>query len=93
MKADEYVQYSCTSDQADPAPQIEIGVTDQNGENVTVDMVTKVKTVEDIGFRVFFDISFEENIKRVNIECKAENEVGEAIDKLTTQVQCKLCKY
>ena len=93
MKADEYVQYSCTSGQADPAPQIEIGVTDQNGENVIVDMVTKVKTVEDVGFRVFFDISFEENIKRVNIECKAENEVGEATDKLTTQVQCKLCKF
>ena len=87
--AGEYVQYSCASDQADPTPLIKVKVTDQNGDDVTVDMDTEVKVVEDVGYRVFFSVSFEEHITEVDIKCKAENEGGQAINKMSTQVQCK----
>ena len=90
VMAGEYVQYSCTSDQADPAPLMKVKVTDQNGDDVTVDMETEVKVVEDVGYRFFFSVNFEEHIKEVDIECEAENEVGQAINKMSTQVQCKL---
>ena len=90
VMSEEYVQYSCTSDQADPAPLMKVKVTDQNGDDVTVDMETEVKVVEDVGYRVFFSVNFDEHIKEVDIECKAENEVGQAINKMSTQVQCKL---
>ena len=90
VRAGEYVQYSCTSDQAAPTLLMKVKVTDQNDDDVTVDMETVVKVVEDVGYRVFFSISFEEHIKEIHIECKAENEVGQAINKMSTQVQCKL---
>ena len=90
VRAGEYVQYSCTSDQADPTPLIKVKVTDQNGDDITVDMETEVKVVEDFSYRVFFSVSFEKDIKEIDIECKAENEVGQAINKMSTQVQCKL---
>ena len=89
MMAGDYVQYSCTSDEADPAPLLEVSVTDQKGDDVSVNLETKVNTVEDVGYRVVFGVSFEDHIPTAEIECKAKNEIGQAMSRMTIHIQCK----
>ena len=91
MMSEEYTQYSCSSDEADPAPRIEIIVTDQDGDiiDINVEKMPLMKGRKGFAARVIFGINFEEHIKIADIECKAVNEVGEASSKLTTHVQCR----
>jgi len=87
--SEEYVQYSCSSDEADPAPNMEVKITDQDGDEITVDVekMPKMKGRKGFAARVVFGVHFEDHIKIAEIECKAVNEVGEASSKLTTRVQ------
>ena len=80
--SEEYAQFACSSDEADPAPHVEVTVTDQEKR-------PKMKGRKGFAARVVFGIHFEEHIKMAEIECKAVNEVGEASSKMTTHVQCK----
>ena len=88
MMSEEYAQFACSSDEADPAPHMEVTVTDQDGVNIEVNS-EKMKGRKGFAARVVFGIHFEEHIKMAEIECKAVNEVGEASSKMTTRVQCK----
>jgi hypothetical protein len=89
--SEEYAQFACSSDEADPAPHMEVTVTDQDGANIEVNLerMPKMKGRKGFAARVVFGIHFEEHIKIAEIECKAVNEVGEASSKMTTRVQCK----
>jgi len=89
VMSEEYTQYSCSSDEADPAPRMEIIVTDQDGDiiDINVEKMPMMKGRKGFAARVIFGINFEEHIKIADIECKAVNEVGEASSKLTTHVQ------
>ena len=90
MMSEEYAQFACSSDEADPAPHMEVTVTDQDGVNIEVNLekMPKMKGRKGFAARVVFGIHFEEHIKIAEIECKAVNEVGEASSKMTTRVQC-----
>eukprot|EP00092_Neocalanus_flemingeri_P038639 GFUD01042069.1.p1 GENE.GFUD01042069.1~~GFUD01042069.1.p1 ORF type:complete len:990 (-),score=267.58 GFUD01042069.1:133-3102(-) len=89
VMAGEYVQYSCSSDEADPAPHMEVVVTDQNGDAIAVNVekMPKMKGRKGFAARIVFGVHFEDSIKIAEIECKAVNEVGEASSKMTTRVQ------
>jgi len=89
VMSEEYTQYSCSSDEADPAPRMEIIATDQDGEIIDIHMekMPMMKGRKGFAARVIFGINFEDHIKIADIECKAVNEVGEASTKLTTRVQ------
>jgi len=89
VMSEEYTQYACSSDEADPAPTMEIIATDQDGEiiDINVEKMPIMKGRKGFAARVIFGINFEDHIKIANIECKAVNEVGEASSVLTTRVQ------
>ena len=91
--SEEYVQYSCTSDEADPTPLMKVTVTDQNGDDVIVNMETGVKTIDGVGNKVVFGVIFNHDMTKAEIECKSENEVGQAMNRITTQVQCKFAFF
>jgi len=89
VMSEEYTQYACSSDEADPAPRMEVSVTDQNGDTIEVNIekMPKMKGRKGFAARVVFGINFEEHIKTAEIECKAVNEAGEATSNITTRVQ------
>ena len=91
MMSEEYTQYACSSDEADPAPRMEVSVTDQNGDaiDINIEKMPKMKGRKGFAARVVFGIHFEEHIKTAAIECKAVNEAGEAKSNMITRVQCK----
>ena len=91
VMADEYAQYSCSSDEADPVPEMEVSIKDQEGRSieVQVERTPKMKGRKGFAARVVFEIHFDETIKTLEIVCKAVNEVGEAVSSKTVHVQCK----
>jgi len=89
VMAEDYVQYSCSSDEADPAPRMEVIVSDQNGDDISVteEKMPIMKGRKGFAAKIVFGVHFEDHIKIAKIECRAVNEVGEAAGKMITRVQ------
>ena len=83
---------------ADPAADIFVRVTDQDGDDipVAVKKLPAMKSRKGFSSRISFGIEFISTVDHVEIECKAENDVGEAVSTIKTVVTCEydweLCK-
>merc|ERR1711892_503703 len=84
----DHAQYTCTSAVADPAADIFVRVTDQDGDDIPVAVKTlpAMKSRKGFSSRISFEIEFIDAIDHVEIECKAENDVGEAVSTINTVV-------
>ena len=76
---------------ADPAADIFVRVTDQDGEDIPVALkkLPAMKSRKGFSSRISFGIEFIDTIDHVEIGCKAENDVGEAVSTITTFVTCE----
>ena len=86
--------YTCTSGVSDPASNMSVKVTDQNGEDVPVfvdKMMVRSSMEIKRGFisSISFGILFEEGMEHVEIECRAANEVCQVGSLHRTKVICK----
>ena len=68
-----------------------VKVSDQNGDDlpVVVKKMPVIKARKGFTSSTSFGILFEEGVEHVEVECKATNEVGEAVSTHTTRVKCK----
>ena len=68
-----------------------VKVSDQNGDDLqaVVKKMPVMKTRKGFTSRIRFSILFGEGVEHVEVECKATNEVGEAVSTHTTRVKCK----
>ena len=68
-----------------------VKVSDQNGDDLPVVVKKRpvIKARKGFTSSLSFDILFGEGIEHVDVECKATNEVGEAVSTHTTRVKCK----
>jgi len=84
----EHVQYTCTSAVSDPASDISIKVTDQDGDDIeaAVKKMPAMRSRKGFTSRISFEIEFDDTIDHVDIECMAENDVGKAVSTYRTVV-------
>jgi len=84
----EHVQYTCTSAVSDPASDISIKVTDQDGDTIeaAVKKMPAMRSRKGFTSRNSFEIEFDDTIDHVDIECVAENDVGKAVSTYRTVV-------
>jgi len=77
---EEHVQYTCTSAVSDPASDMSVRVTDQNGDDIKVAVKKMPVMTSRKGFtsRISFEVDMVDTIEHVDIECMAENDVGKA---------------
>merc|ERR1719347_1415039 len=77
---EEHVQYTCTSAVSDPASDMSVRVTDQNGDDIKVAEKKMPVMTSRKGFTssISFEVDMVDTIEHVDIECKAENDVGKA---------------
>ena len=56
MMSEEYAQFACSFDEADPVPHMEVTVTDQDGANIEVNLekMPKMKGRKGFSARLFF---------------------------------------
>ena len=79
---------------SDPASNMSVKVTDQNGEDVPV-VVEKMMVRSSLEIKrgfissISFGILFEEGMEHVEIECRAANEVCQVASLHRTKVICK----
>ena len=68
-----------------------VKVSDQNGDELqaVVKKMPVMKTRKGFTSSISFSILFGEGVEYVEVECKARNEVGEAVTTHTTRVKCK----
>ena len=68
-----------------------VKVSDQNGDDLqaVVKKMPVMKTRKGFTSSISFSILFGEGVEHVEVECKATNEVGEAVSTHTTRVKCK----
>ena len=91
-KVEEYNHYTCTSGISDPPADIVVKVSDHNGDELPVVMKKMPAITARKGFTssVSFGIEFKKGIEKVQIECKAGNEMGEAMSTYDITVKGKL---
>ena len=91
MNSGDYAQYTCTSDVSNPASNMSVNVSDQNGEDLPIVVKKRpiMKARKGFTSSISFGILYREGVEHVQIECKAENEIGEAFSTFITRVQCK----
>jgi len=89
VKAEEYNHYTCTSAVSDPPADIFVKVTDHNGTELPVVMkkMPAIRARKGFTSRVSFGIEFKKDIQYVTIECKAGNEMGEAMSTYEIKVE------
>merc|ERR1719347_1784017 len=77
---EEHVQYTCTSAVSDPASDMSVRVTDQNGDVIKVAVKKMPVMTSRKGFtsRISFEVDMLDAFEHVDIECIAENDVGKA---------------
>ena len=88
----DHVQYTCISGVSDPASDMSVNVSDQNGDDIAV-VVKKMpikKSRKGFTSSISFGVKFSEGVEHVVIACKAVNDVGEAVTTQITTVTCKL---
>ena len=91
MTPGDHGQYTCISGVSDPASDVSVQVSDQNGDDIAV-VVKKMpvkKSRKGFNSSISFGIKFSEGIEHVVIACKAVNDVGEAVTTHRTSVTCK----
>ena len=91
MTPGDHVQYTCISGVSDPASDMSVNVSDQNGDDIAV-VVKKMpikKSRKGFTSSINFGINFSEGVEHVVIACKAVNDVGEAVTTHSTTVTCK----
>jgi len=85
---EEHVQYTCTSAVSDPAADISVRVTDQDGDDIeaAIKKMPAMRSRKGFTSRISFEIEFDDTIDHVDIECIAENDVGRAVSTYKTIV-------
>ena len=83
--------YSCTSDESNPASDITVHVTDQDGNDIEIEVwVDSPKMKGNAGF--FSGLSFKFQVlshyKSVFMRCEAENGVGQASSGHAVHAMC-----
>ena len=93
-KTEEYNHYTCTSGVSDPPADIFVKVSDHNGDELPVVMkkMPAIRSRKGFTSRVSFGIEFKKGIQHVQIECKAGNEMREAMSTYDITVKGKLVK-
>ena len=83
--------YSCTSDESNPASDITVQVTDQDGNDVAIEVTKPPKMKGNDGFASAMQFKFQvlPHFKSVFMKCEAANDVGHASTGLAVQVMCK----
>ena len=86
------VDYSCTSDESDPASNITVQVTDQDGNIIDVELTKLPKMKGSAGFASALQFKFPvlSHYKSVFMKCDADNGVGQA---MSQHVVNSMCEY
>ena len=85
------VEYSCTSDESNPASEITVQITDQDGNDIAIEVTKPPKMKGNAGFAsaVQFKIQVLPHFISVFMKCEAENGVGQASTGLVVHVMCE----
>ena len=89
MFQQEYAQYCCIAQKADPTPSFEIKAVDNDGKKMQVNLEKENAIEEDSKYLVHFSINFND-VKAAIIRCEAKNEAGKVASEIKIRVQCKL---
>ena len=85
------VDYNCTSDESDPASDITVQVTDQDGNDIAVEVTkpTKMKENAGIASALQFKMQVLPQYKSVLVKCVADNGVSQASSELSVHAMCR----
>merc|ERR1711892_638483 len=80
--------YSCTSDVSNPASDITVQVTDQDGNDIAIEVTKPPMMKENGGFASALQFKFQvlPHFKSIFMKCEAANDVGQASTGLTVHV-------
>jgi len=78
IKPGDDVEYSCSSDESNPASDLTVQITDQDGNNIDIDMTKFPKMKGNTGFAslLVFKFHVQPTVKSVFMRCEADNGVG-----------------
>ena len=76
---------------SDPAADISVRVTDQDGDDIeaAIKKMPAMRSRKGFTSRISFEIEFDDTIDHVDIECIAENDVGKAVSTYRTVATCR----
>ena len=85
------VEYSCTSDESNPASKITVQITDQDGNDIAIEVTKPPKMKGNAGFASALQFKFQvlPHFKSIFMKCEAANEVGQASSGLAARVMCE----
>ena len=85
------VDYSCTSDESNPASEITVQITDQDGNDIAIEVTKPPKMKGNAGFASALQFKFQvlPHFRSVLMKCEADNGVGQASTGLAVHVMCE----
>ena len=85
------VEYSCTSDESNPASEIMVQITDQDGNDIAIEVTKPPKMKGTAGFASALQFKFQvlPRFRSVLMQCESDNGVGQARARLTVVVMCE----
>eukprot|EP00092_Neocalanus_flemingeri_P030516 GFUD01033132.1.p1 GENE.GFUD01033132.1~~GFUD01033132.1.p1 ORF type:complete len:1173 (+),score=394.18 GFUD01033132.1:178-3696(+) len=80
VKPGDAAEYSCTSDESNPASELAVQITDQDGNEIPIEMTNLPKMKVSTGFasKLEFKFHVETHFKSIFMKCEATNVVGRA---------------
>ena len=85
------VEYSCSSDESNPASDLTVQVTDQDGNEIDIENTKLPKMKGTAGFAslLMFKFQVKTHHKFVIMKCEAANEIGLATSTQSVPIMCK----
>eukprot|EP00092_Neocalanus_flemingeri_P040707 GFUD01044319.1.p1 GENE.GFUD01044319.1~~GFUD01044319.1.p1 ORF type:complete len:1150 (+),score=384.42 GFUD01044319.1:158-3607(+) len=88
VKPGDTAEYSCTSDESNPASELAVQITDQDGNEIPIEMTNLPKMKVSTGFasKLEFKFHVETHFKSIFMKCEATNVVGRANNGMSVHV-------